>query len=440
MGIMKAGLGRAGGGIFNWRESRGRGRCCMLASSWILRIIRDITLGALYSAFLSVNGFSMVDVSLLSVLTLLSSFCSGITPFILERFEKRKWILAGGKLLYYVLSILGLTILPLLVENHRAMLITACVLVFVSGALNTIVTCGYSAWHAAFLQGDARISYFSFQQISSTVIGSGLLFAISAVADSFTGDALRTAIFWIRMFGFVLAVADVIFLTIPEEYAYPHELERIEFLNLFRLPFRHKKFIMTVGLMCIWGYGFGLTDSVLYYYLQKDIGVSLKLLSMNSVVYAVALIVLSGFWRKVLRKYSWLTTFGIAGLVHAVSLLMTIGVTRGNSLWLYMGVNVVQGVAGVGLNLTELNMIYVNTPATDQTYYMGFYSMAVNAAPLLGRLTATLVVYLMGNAAVVLFGFPLGAVRLLLLGQFIAYVLCSFLLIRNRKALRPENA
>ena len=90
MGIIRSGLGRAGGGIFNWRESRGRGRCCMLASSWILRIIRDITLGALYSAFLSVNGFSMVDVSLLSVLTLLSSFCSGITPFILERFEKRK--------------------------------------------------------------------------------------------------------------------------------------------------------------------------------------------------------------------------------------------------------------------------------------------------------------------------------------------------------------
>ncbi len=439
MDRQKAGPGRFIGNIFDWRDPRGRGRCCMLASSWILRIIRDLTVGSLYSAFLAANGFTMVGVSILSVLTLLSSFLSGLTPFILERFEKRKWILAGGKLLYYLLNILGLTILPLLVQNPDAMLAVACVLVFISGALNTIVTCGYSAWHVAFLQGEKRVSYFSFQQISSTVVGSGLLFALSAIADSVSGDALRTAMFWIRMFGFVLAVADVIFLTIPEEYAYPHELEHIEFLNLFRLPFRHRKFIMTVGVMCIWGYGFGLTASVLLYYLQKDIGVSLKLLSMNSVVSAIALLTLSGFWRRVLRKYSWLTTFGIAGLVHAVSIILTIGVTSANCAWLYMAVNVVQGVAGVGLNLANLNMIYVNTPSTDQTYYLGFYSMAVNAAPLLGRLTATLVVYLMGSMSVLVFGFPFGAVRILLLGQFASYVLCGLLLILKREALRPEN-
>ena len=89
--------------IFNWNDERGRGRCCMLASAAIVRIIQDLTTGTLYTAFLTVNNFSIVDAGIISVLPLLASCFAIFSPYILERFPRRKWVLAGGRLTYYLL-------------------------------------------------------------------------------------------------------------------------------------------------------------------------------------------------------------------------------------------------------------------------------------------------------------------------------------------------
>ena len=76
--------------IFNWHDERGRGRCCMLGSAAIVRIIQDLTTGTLYTAFLTINNFSIVDAGIISVLTLFRSCCRCWPP-VLPSFLRTFW-------------------------------------------------------------------------------------------------------------------------------------------------------------------------------------------------------------------------------------------------------------------------------------------------------------------------------------------------------------
>ena len=71
--------------VFNWKDDRGKGRCCMLASAILSALVTDLTSGTLYTAFLTVNNFSIVDAGVLTFLPLIASCFSIFSPMILER-------------------------------------------------------------------------------------------------------------------------------------------------------------------------------------------------------------------------------------------------------------------------------------------------------------------------------------------------------------------
>ena len=426
--------------VFNWKDEYGRGRCCMLTSAWINTTLLYLISDALYSAFLIAKGYSMVEVSALSVVSLLSSFFALASPLILERFKRRKLILGVGRFLFYALNLLGITAIPSIFHDRTAMLIASYVTVFLAGALNTIVTSGYSAWHVNFIQGESRLYYFSCQQTSTTIISTVLIFLMSMIADRLDGTAWALPVMtYGRIFAMVFGILDVVLLSLPNEYEYAKNAKEIRLDYLVKLPFGNKKFIATVGILCLWFFAQGLTSSVYNYYMITEMKASLKLMNLTIIFYSVALIFTSKFWRQVVRKRSWIATFGICGLIHAPSALFYILMTPSNVTWIFILVALTQGFAGVGLNLSCMNMVYVNTPIEDQTYYIGFYNMAVNVAPLIGRVIATLAVAAAGNAAVNVFGLEFNVVRWLYLGQFIAYFAASILFIKNREKLNSPQ-
>ena len=129
--------------VFNWHDDRGKGRCCMLASAILATLVTDLTAGTLYTAFLTVNNFSIVDAGVITFLPLIASCFSIFSPAILERFKKRRWVLAGGRLAYYVINILGLTALPYLVKDQGAKLFCFGAVVFLASLVNNLFTSGY---------------------------------------------------------------------------------------------------------------------------------------------------------------------------------------------------------------------------------------------------------------------------------------------------------
>ena len=92
--------------VFDRKDIDGMGRFSMLSSVIICALMGGFTGGNLYTAFLTLHDFSIVDVGIIGVLPLLASCFSVFGPMILERFQKRKWVLAAGRLGYYIINIL----------------------------------------------------------------------------------------------------------------------------------------------------------------------------------------------------------------------------------------------------------------------------------------------------------------------------------------------
>lgn len=427
--------------IFNWHDERGRGRCCMLGSAAIVRIIQDLTTGTLYTAFLTINNFSIVDAGIISVLPLLASCFAIFSPYILERFPRRKRVLAGGRLTYYLLNILGLTLLPFLVHDQTQKLWAFGILVFISGIFNHLFASGYTVWHLNFIEEPIRFRYFSIQQFSTSVITSISILTLGVLADSLKGTPHEAQILIaIRMLGLVLAIGDVILLSLPKEYPYPKKETRIRVRNIFTLPLRNKKFRRTMALVAVWQFAIYLPQSSWHYYLLNTVEAGVAMTSLFTPFTTLSYLLTAALWRKFQAKHSWWKTFLLAGMMHVPAVFAASFVDRGNFLWLYPLVILSQTIDGVGLNLAWLNFPYINTPKHDQTYYISFYTLLINVMAFLGQLTATVFLSAWGSRTILFLGASLSAVQVLLLVQACIDLTCVIVIFTCLKHLEPDKA
>ena len=426
--------------IFQWHDERGRGRCCMLASAAIVRIIQDLTTGTLYTAFLTVNNFSIVDAGIISVLPLLASCFTIFSPYILERFPRRKGILAAGRLTYYLLNILGLTLLPFLIQNQTTKLWAFGILVFISGIFNHLFASGYTVWHLNFIEEPIRFRYFSIQQFSTSVLTSISILTLGVLADSLRGTAYEAQILIaIRMLGLVLAIGDVILLSLPKEYPYPKKEATIRVVNIFRLPIRNRKFMFTMALVAVWQFAMYLPQSSWHYYLLNTVEAGVAMTSLFMPFTTISYLLTASLWRRFQDRFSWWKTFLLAGALHAPAVFISAFVVRSNFMWLYPSVILFQTLEGVGLNLAWLNFPYINTPKHDQTYYISFYTLLINVMAFLGQLSATVFLGAWGSRTVMLLGTELSAVQLLLVVQAVLDLGCVIVILTCMKRLEPDR-
>ena len=71
-----------------------------------------------------------------------------------------------------------------------------------------------------------------------------------------------------------------------------------------RIPLKCRSFLLTVLLVAIWDFSNELSRSAWSYHLLNTVGAGITLLNTASVLYAAALILLSPFWRKILKRLS----------------------------------------------------------------------------------------------------------------------------------------
>ena len=424
--------------LFRWSTDGGRGRCCMLISVSLSRVISDIISGSLYTAFLTANHFSMVDMGFLASLQLFAACFSIFSPMILERIRRRKWVLAAGRLVYYLLNLVGLSVIPLLTSDSRTRLALFAALLLLSNIINELFQSGYSVWHLNFIPEEVRAQYYSYQQILSVFTASVALFGFSRVADLLRGTPHEAqALFAIRMAGMVLALIDVLVLTLPKEYPYLQRKMKVRLSNLIRLPLRSKKFMLTMLVVAWWSFAASLPVSAWSYHLLNTVGASVTMINFNNILYMLALVLLMRPWQKLLERKSWFITFAVAALCHVPSVLACAFVTAGNYRWLYFLIMLAQGIDGVALNLTWIDFQYINTPIPNQTYYIAFYTLLTNLMSFLGRATGTLFVKLFGGGALTLFGTSLGAAQLLMVMQAALFLGCALFIFLRICALQP---
>ncbi|MBR6556151.1 MAG: hypothetical protein IKT60_01855 [Clostridia bacterium] len=428
-----------GPSIFNLKDTFGAARAAMLGASLLSAIISTLTAGVFYTGFLLAYDINIVNAGIIAFIPNISAVLCIFSAKLFGRMRRRRIPLAVMRIFYYTFSILGITVVPVFVEDNTTRVTAFIILTFISHMLNAISSPAYTSWHIRYIPDEVRARYLSVSQIVTNIAACGSALICSLVADALSGSpAEKTVIIVLRYAAFFLAIFETVCLSLPKEYDYG-EPPKQKLSNIVTVCLRNKKFALTMLVVLFYYFTIGLTASNHNYYLLNTAKVSYTYISVVNICYLAFLGIFTGYWRKRLSRYAWFTVFWVGTILISVTYLPYAFVNGSNYLWLMTIVRFVQHFIGVGHNITIANLAYVNLPETDRTNYISCYTIIVNAASLLGQLAGTGYVAFMGDASFELLGISLGSVQQLLLITAVLLALTSLFVVRNLRQLSPET-
>ncbi len=424
--------------VYNIKDDRGRGRTCMLLSGILSGLVGQLSGGLFYTSFLLQYGLDKSRIGILTFVPYLTCLLNLFSPWLLEHFKKRKFILATGKLLYYSVNILGITLLPSLVKDETTLLVCFVILTVLAGSINQLFASGYSAWNANFLPDHVRVDYFN----TSSCINSAITFAITLVV-SFAGDKLTGTehellmLTIIRYIAFGLAILDCLIWLIPKEYPYASTV-RTKLSHIFTLPLKNKRFLGTILIVALYSFVNNLPNATLNAYILEDVGVSYTLCNGINATYFLFFIFFSAMWKRFISKRYWFRAFGSVLFMQAVTYFAYAFVTA-DTIWLYVVIRFAQHILGVVVNTIIASLPYVNLPDEDRTCYLSFHAILSNLFVFLSMALGTGFTGLMGEKTLTVLGFAFSSTQILLFlcasGQVLVGI---YALARHKKLTPPE--
>ncbi len=425
--------------IYNLKDENAKGRLISLGSSLVTSLYNVFITGIFYTGFLSMYGMSISDVGIISYIPLIANCFSIFSSMILERIPKRKWVLVASKIFFYATYIIATTLMPQFVFDKQARIIWFGVILFVGHAVYALFSPGFTPWFYAFypVENEPRTRYITLNQVFSSIMSSVTLILSGLLTDSLSGTAYEnTIILVLRYFAFFLVLVDVFMQSRAIEYPYPKG-PKLRFSQIFTLPFHYKKFMACLLLMFVWSFNSNVC-SLWNYHLLNHMEFSYTLINSMSVMYTVILVLLSGSWRKLIHRYSWVKTFGIATLIwvptEPLYFLMTPDTT-----FMYIPLCVWQNILSVGLNLSYANILYMNLPEENSTAHIAFHTIGCNFFAFLGQLVGTYVSSIGGDTPFMLFGMEMYTVQFNTLIRAVLMTIIGLVCVIGWRHFTPDN-
>ncbi len=427
--------------LYNLKDPLARGRSVLLGSGALSSLAAILTSGAFYTSFLVNNGINLVNIGILTFVPYLASCFSILSPVILERIQKRKWVLSAMRLGYYLFLMLGVTVIPKVTENQGLKTTLFVLTIFIGHVLNALSTSGYSSWHVNFLPESVRAEHLGISVGITNFLsrGSGVLFAMiaDAYADTPSGPMV------IELFRYVavaLGILDVFLLSRPKEFPYAHTAAKPKFRDVFVKPFQNKKFLGSVSLYAMLSFCNSLPAGVLNYFLLEDLGLKYTFIDIINFVYPFAVLLFLRPCRHAIKRFGWLGSFAIGCVICGCTYMAYGFASPANYLFLFPAVRLTQHFAGSHFLDTPMNnLAYLNLPNEDRTNYMSFYVLLSNVAAFLGTMTGTWFVALTPNFQTQIGSIPVGHCQVLLFIQGFGILMLALITFLNRKTLSPET-
>lgn len=429
--------------VYNAKDDRGRGRLCMLISGIMAGIVGQLSTGFFYTGFLLGHGIDIVDIAIITFIPYITCFLNIFSPWILEHFKKRKFILASGKLLYYTVNIVGITLLPELVENPEARLAGFIAIVILSNSINALFSSGYSAWQANFLPDNVRMDYFTSSGCINSMLSYIIVLAVSVITDRLQDSPEQLVMITVlRWIAFGLAIIDCLIQLIPKEYPYLKKAKS-KLSNIFVLPFRQKRFLLTILICASYTFATNLPNATLNAYVLEILdgtGMQYTLPNAINALYFLFFIIFSRMWKKFVAKHYWFRAFAFAMLMQSVTYYIQVFVTA-NTIWLYVVVRLMQHVFGVVMNSIVASLPYVNLPDEDRTNYMSFHTIVSNMAVFFSMMLGTMFTSLMddGTKLVYILGYPLTSTQILIFACAVAQCIVGAMTLSLAKRVTPPE-
>ena len=421
--------------LFFDRNPEARGRLCMVTSGIVTSISGNLAGGAFYSAFLLEYGINLTNIGIIIFIPYIASLFTLLSPMVLSKFKRRRWILFATRVISNTLSIIGVTVLPLVVQGETAKVVCFALISFLASVIGSLFTPGYSVWHFNFLPDKVRSGYFTQSQFLAALVSGVMVVLVSIGADFFAGtEREHSVIIAVRLLAFLFAIIDCVVLALPKEYPYPVTEKKQRISDVIRQPLKNKMFLGAIGLYCGYCVYVNLSGSVQNAYILSDTQVNYTMIYGINALYAVFFVAFSGFWQKMIRKKGWVPVFSIASLMLTVTYVMFMFINYENSIWLFPTLRILQHFIGVGQNVTAANLHLLYMPVADRDNFVSFYQMAASIANFIAMMLGTGFVALMGDRVITFMGHDFTSVPLLMAGHAIACIIVSLLARRFHKA------
>lgn len=426
--------------IYSLKDDDAKGRLISLGSALTTALYNVFITGVFYTGFLSMYGMSITSVGIISFIPYIGSCFSVFSSVILERIRKRKRILILSKVFFYSLYILATTIMPQFVQDVHSRLIWFAVILFIAHAVYALFSPGFTPWFYFFYPADheRRTRYITLNQIFASVMSSMALILSSIITDALSNTPYYTSVLLgLRYFAFVLVLLDVSMQACAKEYDYPQG-PKIRFLQVFTLPFQYRKFLMCLLLMFAWNFIANLNNGLWAYHLLNHMHFSYTLMNAMSMMYTIILIFTSSVWRKILRRYSWIKTFGLAVLIWVPTEVLFFLMTPDRA-YMYVPLCLAQNLLSVGLNISYANILYMNLPSENSTAHIAFYSIGCNLFAFLGLMIGTKISSIGGDVPHMLLGMPVYSVQYTTLCRAALMLILGLVLIVRWRSFTPDQ-
>ena len=426
--------------IFGFHDEDAKGRTVYIFCVILNAFYNVFITGVFYTGFLTMNGMSITDAGVITFIPYLGNLFSVFSSKILSHIRRRKPAMVAAKIYFYAMYILAATVMPRFVIDPQQRLYCFAAIVFLAYALYSPFDPGFVIWFYRFFpEDDARRSrYLLYQQIAAAIVASVILIFSGMITDAVTNaENQRALINGLRYFAFVLVLIEIAIQVQAKEYPVPPE-PPLRFSQIFTLPMRYKKFLYCTLLMFAWNYVLNLNNGLWSYHLLNHLGFSYTLINTVSVFNAVIMMTMSGMWQRILARYSWIKTFGLA-LILWVPTEFGFFVLPADGVLLYILLCVTQQILSVGVNLSYGNILYMNLPKENETALIAFNTLGRNFFAFLGLLTGTWVSSITGDTTAPFMGMQVYSVQHTTLLRAAALLAMGVVLVRYWRVFTPDK-
>ncbi len=425
--------------VYNPNSEDGRARTSLMLTVVIQAVVNGFSSGVFYSGLLVGYGISLINISIISIIPNIACFFTLLTPYVLQRFKKRRKILTITRIISYAINILGITFLAMVVRSESGRVAGMIVIFLVSNVINCLFSGGYSPWHMHYLKPEVRNSYFSSTTIISSLFSMVLMMVISLVVDSIEGEHQLQMITLLRVVAFLIAMLDVYFMQKPKEPEYLTSVDTPRLTDIFRIPLKNKKFMLTELIFALYLVTGNMGGSVVSPWLLEEVNISYFLMTAVSVTSVPIMLVTTKLWNRLMQKCGTFKTLAIA-LFANFPVYFTYGMlTSENYWWLFWVHSLLSQFIGLLLVFPTNNLIYVNLPETDQICYTSFHSIVSVLFVTISMMLGAGLVGVMEGWHWNFLGNTMTAAPTLLLIKAVLWPMVAVFILMIRKKVEPDE-
>lgn len=360
----------------------------------LAHVYANLTGGIFLPAFALILFASELQIGILAALPFFATIAQIFGSVMVERFGHRKTVAIFFALLSRLLWIPIVILVLQLFDQSRSLLLTLVILiVLIHHLLGALSGVAWLSWMSNLVPPMIRGRFFGLRNSVLGTITIGVTLAGGYFLDWFHLRFDNLSPSWPFVILFIIAIiagvsSAILLIRQPD----PGQQRRnsVFLPNLFKQPFQNDQFRLMLGFAMIWSFAVNFASPFFIVYMIKDLNFSYTLISLMTILAALADLSGMGFWGTFSDRHGNRPVILISALVGAT--LPFFWLFSDSSLWSVVFLVPLLHLAGgfffAGYNLCSVNLLFNQVPRNNNSIYFALWSVINGFAAGLGAITA----------------------------------------------------